>query len=344
MIKCNDDSVNHGGTQVSARIGALIIALVLAWGCLAGTPMPAMADDAGAAQAGDGRIDISYVDDDEPIAGAHLTVYRVAEWSKSGGYAPTGKFSGYADSIDWAGLLNADSETFRVVAQTLAAYAQRDGINADDEAVTDQNGDAAFAGLAKGLYLVSVARYTGITDAGDNIACDASALLVSLPAFEDSATDGGSSQTMHVTLAPKTECETTPQPSMTELTARKVWKNDSTQASGVSSDRPKSITVQLLRDGTVFATARLDESNHWQYRWTGLEAGHDWRVVEASVPARYVVTLDREGNEVVITNTHVTPPDTGANISTMVILAVAVAIAAIGLFACVVIGRRLQRD
>lgn len=352
MIKHKDDFANVDGTRVLARIVTVTIALVLALGCLASVPR-AMADGADNALPTSGVIDVSYINDDMPIDGAHLAVYRVAQWRASGGYEPTGSFVQYADSIDWDGLLNADSETFRVIAQTLSSYAQRDGIAADAEAITDADGRVSFGGLSKGLYLISAARYEGVSGAGENIVCDASALLVALPANTDASDDDMHSgtgenrvnegQTMHVVLSPKTECTAVPQPQTVALTVHKVWKNDAGQFS-LSPDRPASITVQLLRDGKVLDTAQLDASNGWKHTWTSLESGHDWRVVESQVPAQYLVSIDREGAETLITNTHVTSADTGSNIVGIVVLTAVIAVASIGLLICLMVRGRLRND
>lgn len=157
MIKQNN-ATHHSGMHMVERIAAMAIALALACAYLAIASPRALADGATASPSDTGVIDISYVNDGEPIGGAGLTLHRVAAWRSSGGYEPVGTFDRYADSIDWSGLNDADSETLRVAAQTLSAYAQRDGIAADAKATTDENGEASFDGLTEGLYLVSSAR------------------------------------------------------------------------------------------------------------------------------------------------------------------------------------------
>lgn len=346
MIKQNN-ATHHSGMHMVERIAAMAIALALACAYLAIASPRALADGATASPSDTGVIDISYVNDGEPIGGAGLTLHRVAAWRSSGGYEPVGTFDRYADSIDWSGLNDADSETLRVAAQTLSAYAQRDGIAADAKATTDENGEASFDGLTEGLYLVSSARYEGVAESGQRMSCDASSLLVALPVAGNDSGDSGdgsaSGRTMHAELSPKTECTLAPQPATTSLSVHKVWAGDGSSLAGAEG-RPQSIDVQLLRDGTVADTVTLDASNRWRHAWTDLESGHDWRVVERKVPSRYVVALDREGDEVIITNTRVTPPTTGADVARVAALAAAVAAAAIGLLGCVAITRRSAHD
>ena len=92
------------------------------------------------------------------------------------------------------------------------------------------------------------------------------------------------------------------------VTAMKVWKDD-----GQESDRPESITVELLQNGKAINTKKLDKSNNWRYTWTGLSWGSTYTVNEISLSDKYTVSTDQEGNTWVITNTHTTDiedPDT----------------------------------
>ncbi len=91
----------------------------------------------------------------------------------------------------------------------------------------------------------------------------------------------------------------------TVITAHKVWIDD-------RIGRPESVQVHLLKNGRIHDTVTLSRENHWTYTWEGLERGNFWAVVEAPVPAGYVVTYVPFGNIVFIVNTEIPdcPPPT----------------------------------
>lgn len=83
----------------------------------------------------------------------------------------------------------------------------------------------------------------------------------------------------------------------------KVW-NDA----GQEHDRPKKITVQLLKNGEVYDTVILNERNSWRYIWNDLPKYDknglpiEWRVVELT-PEGYTVSITQESGTFVVTNT-----------------------------------------
>ena len=83
----------------------------------------------------------------------------------------------------------------------------------------------------------------------------------------------------------------------TLLTVHKVWNDNN------STDRPESVTIQLLRNGQAYDEIELNAANQWTYTWNRLDADDDWNVVEAEIPEGYTVAYDTLGNIVHITNT-----------------------------------------
>ena len=84
----------------------------------------------------------------------------------------------------------------------------------------------------------------------------------------------------------------------TAVKVKKVWK-------GEDADRPKSVAMQLHKDGEAFdVPITLSGANGWSYTWNGLEKGPKWTVDEVNVPAGYskAVTGDA-ANGFVVTNT-----------------------------------------
>ena len=102
---------------------------------------------------------------------------------------------------------------------------------------------------------------------------------------------------------PVTEEETT------EVTVTKVWKNDS------KTDRPESVTVELLRNGAVCDTVQLSDSNDWTHTFADLPvededgAPYEYTAKEVSVPG-YTTQITGDAEEgFIITNTKEADPD-----------------------------------
>lgn len=80
-----------------------------------------------------------------------------------------------------------------------------------------------------------------------------------------------------------------------KLTVHKVWDDNGYPF------RPKSIDVNLLRDGEVYETVTLNKDNQWTYTWDELDDRYNWTVDEVSVRG-YKTTYTTDGNTVFITN------------------------------------------
>ena len=90
-----------------------------------------------------------------------------------------------------------------------------------------------------------------------------------------------------------------PSPPTIDVSVNKVW-DDADDADGL---RPESITVQLLRNGKVYAEEELSEGN-WSTTWTDLYANDTWTVKEVNVPEGYTSSVSGSGTSFTITNTH----------------------------------------
>ena len=95
----------------------------------------------------------------------------------------------------------------------------------------------------------------------------------------------------------------------TEVTVTKVWKNDS------KTDRPESVTVELLRNGAVCDTVQLSDSNDWTHTFADLPvededgAPYEYTAKEVSVPG-YTTQITGDAEEgFIITNTKEADPD-----------------------------------
>ncbi|MCI7733518.1 MAG: Cna B-type domain-containing protein [Dysosmobacter sp.] len=227
---------------------------------------------------------------EQAVPGVEFSLYRVAEVSGSAAFRLTGDFAGYRVSLD-----QPSSAAWRALAETLASYAARDNLKPLDSGRTGSDGSLRFPNqqttLLPGLYLVVGERHTS-----GNYTYTPSPFLICLPNLNE-ATD---QWVYDETVDPKyTGDKDDDRDDTVSRKVLKVWEDD-----GNEEERPKTITVQLLRNGRVWDTVTLSEKNNWRYLWTGLDADDTWRVVEETVPEGYTVSISREGITFVVTNTY----------------------------------------
>lgn len=113
-----------------------------------------------------------------PLAGMRFSLYRVATAAESGYYTLTADYA--ASGTDVNGVTDAGG--WRAAAESLAAWTAKHSVAALAQATSDAQGEATFAALTPGLYLVGETRLVagrqqyiggaflvalpGITDAG----------------------------------------------------------------------------------------------------------------------------------------------------------------------------------
>lgn len=216
--------------------------------------------------------------------GVQFDLYRVADISEWGRFTLAGDFAGYPVSLE-----DLDSAGWRALAQTLDAYADRDGLKPFQTAVTGNDGRVSFAGTDTGLYLVSGSRH-----AADDYVYTPEPFLISLPDLDRE----GDEWVYDVTASCKYDSEYLP-PDITSRKVIKVWEDDGNEAA-----RPDEITVQLLKDGAVYDTVVISADNNWRYTWTELDGSSRWQIAEQETPEGYTVAVSQEGAAFVMTNTY----------------------------------------
>ncbi len=82
----------------------------------------------------------------------------------------------------------------------------------------------------------------------------------------------------------------------TSLTVKKVWVLDD---GGTATD---SVTVDLLRNGSVYDTVTLRASSGWTYTWTGLNDSYTWTLEESGIPDGFTSSVSKRGEIWTITN------------------------------------------
>lgn len=273
-----------------------------------------------AATTAEGSLTVTYQYQEAALNNADINLYRLADWSAKGGYTPTGDFANHtAYPVDWD-ILNADQQTLRDFANTMAGYIAVNKPTAENTLKTDSAGVATFNQLKDGLYLAVVAPYQG-----NVLTCQTAAMLVALLNVHKDAADQRT-----LSIEPKADCAVPP---TTTISVTKVWKDKD------QSKRPESVTMNLLQDGKIYDSIMLNNANDWKYTWKGLQAKHEYTVVEANMPGNYTALVDRENNDYTVTNTAKTESaKTGASVA--IIAVIVVVLAAAGIAIAVVVRKK----
>lgn len=299
--------------RTSSRLTAALLVFCCIFWWYSGISLAAGAIDTSAQVS----ITLEYYQEKQPVAGVPFDLYCIADVDAYGEYTLTQTFVNYPVRVD--GLT---AEAWKSLAETLCAYIDRDKIPSLCSGNTDAQGRLQFpeqntlkngASLRPGLYLVRGRELNR-----DGYIYVTEPFLVQLPSQDKES----NTWVYDVTAQPKhTRTQIPPQVPEEDTIERrvlKVWKKDSEKV------RPTQITIQLLRDGTVYDTVTLTKDNNWRYTWKELpEYRGDgsrivWQVTEKGLKD-YTVLVTQEGITFVVTNTyspgdgsdHNTPPGSG---------------------------------
>lgn len=229
-------------------------------------------------------LSIDYLCEKKTVKDVEFCIYKVATASEFAEFTPTEEFAKYPVAID-----NEQCCSWDKLAETLAAYVERDNLKPLDKGKTDDCGKLKFptkstVKMTTGLYLV-----VGSTHKSGNYIYESKPFLVSLPERDENDV-----WLYDVTSAPKNSRTV----QLTKIKVAKIWKD-----SRDTSKRPEKIEVELLCDGKEYDTVTLNKKNNWRYTWDGLEKGHRWKVVEKKVPSGYTVVVELEDDTFTLTNT-----------------------------------------
>lgn len=226
----------------------------------------------------------------EGVEGASFRLYKVAEVSDAAEFTLTGSFAAAPVDVD---AMESASD-WADLAVTLSAYADANGISANATGTTGADGKVSFSGLTVGLYLLAGDAVV----VGDYSYAPTPSILMLPTLLDDDTWEYNPSVDVKYTKTLLTEYQ--------DVTVKKVWSGDS------SSDRPSSVSVQLLRDGTVQDTVTLNADNNWTYTWSDLTASYEstdgtktytYTVNESSVPTGYTVSVSQNSTTFTVTNT-----------------------------------------
>ena len=226
-----------------------------------------------------GSIRLNY----SAVNNAEFKVYRAGEITDNWEFVLTGAFQDIP-----ADLNDLDTEAMTELSETLAAYAAADGIEHDYSGRTDENGQVVFEGLTKGLYLI-----VGESVIRDGMRYDPVPFLLTVPSQD------AEGEWNYQTEADVKYETSVPEKEETEYKVVKCWVGD-----GSGSVRPVRITVDILKDGVLYATQTLSSDNNWSFSWSAEDDGSVWQVVEREIPDDYTVKIERNKTAFMPTNTY----------------------------------------
>lgn len=215
---------------------------------------------------------------------AYFRLYRVADVSADAQFTAARDFRAYQSR-----LKGQTASGWRSLARDLGSYVDYENIGWLRRGHLAANGQLAFSGLPAGLYLVVGERYEH-----EDVYYETEPFLICLPNWEKPS-NGAGYWVYDVTVRPKYSM------SEDDTVMRRVLKR--WDDSGYQNQRPRSITVDLLRDGVVWDTVTLTERNSWRYVWDNLDNRYRWSIRERSY-AGYSVSYGFEGVTFIVTNTY----------------------------------------
>ena len=228
-------------------------------------------------------LTVTYKYGEKLYEGLPVKIYRVASVSPDGSYDLCGDFADYAVNIYG---ITSQSE-WRVVTSTLAAYIAADKLQPTRSMLTDASGTAAFTDLLPGMYLT----LSAVVEAPAEVVTFEDFLTV-IPYPSDTG-----DHDYDVEAFPKCSAYT-PTEKEIEYKVIKLWRDE-----GAGKLRPKTVEIDLYKDGVFESTQTLSAENNWTYSWSAPDDGSVWNVVERKVSGDYTVTVEQNGNNFVITNT-----------------------------------------
>lgn len=241
-------------------------------------------------------LTISYQNNGAAVEGVPFELYYAADVDAYGEFTLAGDFADYPVDVN-----DLSSDEWKVLADTLKSYVDRDGLQPLDQGKTDADGILRFpcqqSEMKPGLYLAIGRTYTN-----GGYVYTTEPFMIALPNL-DKETD---SWLYSVNATPKyTRDDVPPNPDDQTVSRKvlKVWKDSNSQA-----QRPKEIVVQLLKNGAVYDSVTLNADNDWRHTWNDLPKFEenrliDWQVAEKEVK-NYSVKVTQEGTTFLVTNTY----------------------------------------
>ena len=268
------------------KILTFCVTILLLFACFNGVS----AEEFDPSKTGSISVTLMEQNQNEPIVGANFSVYYVA----TARLDPEGDLI-YNYTEDFARLDIALDDMS--LAEKLDGFVAQETVPSI-KITTNAQGMATCEELPIGLYFV---KQTGAVEGFAPCA----SFLVTVPNVENGE------YVYQVNASPKTEVT-----KLISITIKKVWNTDASAAA------TESVTVQLLKDGTVVKTAVLNDANDWQVTYANMPQSDDYTIEEVGIPQGFTATYSKTGYTFTVTNT-ATLIQTGQRIWPIPVLAVA---------------------
>lgn len=244
-----------------------------------------------------GQIQITAEYDGKALQNLPFSLFKIGTIDEDGNISLAEPYASYP--IDFS---NTSSTDWAALSETLAGYIQLNQEMPFQQGETDERGMLNLA-LDGSEVTVDSSLQTGESEeaekgtdlyllTGHSLEKDGMLYTVS-PAFLNSAdldTEGQLRVCAKVS-GKKSEVQ--------ELTVHKKWNGITDPA-----QRPESIDVSLLKNGSVVEKVQLSEQNNWTYTWTKLSGSFEWNCAETPVTG-FKTTVSRLDSLLVITNTRI---------------------------------------
>lgn len=234
-------------------------------------------------------LTVVYKDAGVAVVGAPVKLYKIASMDDDFTITATSKFLDFRSAIE-----NKDTR-WNVLADALTEFIENKSISCNDEAKINTSGVALFPTenntLLPGIYLLYCPNYKF-----QGSIYYSSPVVISLPNY-----DSDGQLTNHITANIKFSSI---EDQLMDLKVIKKWDDY-----GHENKRPKTITVELLRNGKTVSgeKKKLSKENNWTYTWTDLDPIHKWDVKELQVSGykdpKYSSSEKNDVITITITNT-----------------------------------------
>lgn len=210
------------------------------------------------------------------ISDVKFNLYKFANINKDNKLEVIDELKGYP--ID---VTDVDATNIRALETTLSAYIKKENLKSTYTSISNEKNEIIFNNVSEGAYLL-----VGESKVYQNELYTPSPTIVFVK--KDDLKNG--KKIIEV------KYEKVPKDTFKSIEVVKAWDDND------NANRPKFIEVQLLENGKVIDTVKLDKSNNWKYKWDKLSNDKHYEVVEKNVPNGYKVTISRNNNIFTVTN------------------------------------------
>lgn len=239
-------------------------------------------------------------DGEKSLSGADFEVWRVASVDAYARYTLTEKFAkvNVTNILDAEGyLIDQENDAWSKVSTSLGSWIMENGLVADGQAKTSDQGIAVFENLPTGIYLVD-----GKQHSQDGRIYTSQPFLIAVPSADMEANEWDYAVEANV----KHTSKSIPSESTESYKVLKQWVMGEGDDSDEEPEQPEEITINVYNDnGKVIQTFKLKASDNWQKVLT-LTAGESYIFAETEIPgfSTTVEYIDEKGViYVIITNT-----------------------------------------